>query len=95
MTLKTPKKTNKKKFFHLLLFEGTLTSFFKEKKSKKSRKTVGIKVFLTIFALWDPGGPKTYGFDGSESATRPIGLKSVMNPHAIYPEMNINQASFS
>jgi hypothetical protein len=25
---------NKKKFFCLLLFEGTLTSFFKDKKSK-------------------------------------------------------------
>jgi hypothetical protein len=27
------KKTNKKKFFCLLLFEGTFTSFFKDKKS--------------------------------------------------------------
>ncbi len=26
------------------------TSFFKDKKSKRSPKTVGIKVFLTIFA---------------------------------------------
>jgi len=34
----------KKKFFVLLLFEGTFTSF-----SKRSHKTVGIKVFLTIF----------------------------------------------
>jgi hypothetical protein len=32
------------------LFEGTLTSFLKDKKSKRSHKTVGIKVFLTIFA---------------------------------------------
>jgi hypothetical protein len=39
-----------KKFFCLLLFEGTFTSFFKDKKSKRSRKTVGIEVFLTIFA---------------------------------------------
>jgi hypothetical protein len=39
-----------KKFFCLLLFEGTFTSFFKDKKSKRSNKTVGIKVFLTIFA---------------------------------------------
>jgi hypothetical protein len=38
------------KFFCLLLFEGTFTSFFKDKKSKISHKTVGIKVFLTIFA---------------------------------------------
>ncbi len=37
------------KFFCLLFFEGTYTSFFKDKKSKKSQ-TVGIKVFLTVFA---------------------------------------------
>jgi hypothetical protein len=29
-----------KKFFCLLLFEGTFTSFFKDKKSKRSRKSV-------------------------------------------------------
>jgi len=35
----------------LLLFEGTFTSFFKDKKSKRSHKTEGgINVFLTIFA---------------------------------------------
>ncbi len=46
-------KTNfKKKFFYLLLFEGTFTSFFKDKKSKRSHKAVEIKVFLTIFAWW-------------------------------------------
>ncbi len=39
------KKQFKKKFFSLLLFEGTVTSFFKDKKSKRSHKTVGIKVF--------------------------------------------------
>jgi hypothetical protein len=39
-----------KKVFCLLLFEGTFTSFFKDKKSKRSHKTVGINVFLTIFA---------------------------------------------
>ncbi len=39
-----------KKFFCLLLFEGTFTSFFKDKKSKRSHKTIGIKVFLIIFA---------------------------------------------
>ncbi len=32
------------------MVEGTFTSFFKDKKSKKSHKTVEIKVFLTIFA---------------------------------------------
>jgi hypothetical protein len=34
-----------KKFFCLLLFRGTFTSFFKDKKSKRSHKAVGIKVF--------------------------------------------------
>jgi hypothetical protein len=49
------------KFFCILLFEGTFTSFFKGKMSKRSRKTVEIKVFLTIFAYPDPGGPKIRG----------------------------------
>ncbi len=40
------------KFFCLLLFEGTFTLFFKYKMSKRSHKTVGIKVFLTSFAWW-------------------------------------------
>jgi hypothetical protein len=35
-------------FFCSLLFEGTFTSFYKIKKTKD--KTVGIKVFLTVFA---------------------------------------------
>jgi|LakMenEpi03Aug12_release.lakeMendotaPanAssembly.Ray.scaffolds.fasta_scaffold3223439_1 hypothetical protein len=41
----------KKKFFCFLLFEGTFTSFFKDKKSnERSHKTAGIKVCLAIFA---------------------------------------------
>ncbi len=36
------------KFFCLLLFEGTFTSFSKDTKSYSSQKTVGINVFLTI-----------------------------------------------
>ncbi len=40
------------KFFCLLVFEGAFTSFFKDKKSKRSHKTVGTNVFLTIFACW-------------------------------------------
>jgi hypothetical protein len=44
---------------------------FKDKKSKRSHKAVGIKVFLTLFAWWqkdpDPGDPKTCGSGGSES----------------------------
>ena len=54
LTFKTPTKKYSffKKFFCLLpfLFEGTFTSFFKDKKSKRNHKTVRIKVFLTIFA---------------------------------------------
>ncbi len=38
-----------KKFF-CLFFEDIFTSFFKDKMSKRSHKTVEIKVFLTIFA---------------------------------------------
>jgi hypothetical protein len=44
------KKRIKKKFFCIVIFEGTFISFFKDKKSKRSHKTVEIKVFLTIFA---------------------------------------------
>jgi hypothetical protein len=44
------KKLTYKKVFLLITFEGTFTSFFKDKKSKRSQKTVGIKGFLTIFA---------------------------------------------
>ena len=39
-----------KKIFFLLLFEDTFTLFYKDKKSKRCHKAVGIKVFLTIFA---------------------------------------------
>jgi hypothetical protein len=47
----TPTKTKlKKKFFCLILFEAPFRAFSKNKKSKRSHKTVGIKVFLTIFA---------------------------------------------
>ncbi len=44
---------------------------FQDKKAKRSHKTLGMKVFLTIFAWWykDPGGPKTYGSDWYGSAT--------------------------
>ncbi len=38
------------KFFCIILFEGTFTSFFKDKTSKRSHKTAEIKVFLAIFA---------------------------------------------
>jgi hypothetical protein len=70
------------KVFCLLLFEGTFTSFFKDKKSKRSHKTVGIKDFFYYFCLMIEGSgsvhltsgsgsrrPKTYGSDRSGSAT--------------------------
>ncbi len=44
------KKYNLEKMSCLLLFEGTYTSLYKDKKSKRSHKTVGIKVFLTIIS---------------------------------------------
>jgi hypothetical protein len=45
------KQTFLKSFLHSTsTFEGTFTSFFKDKKSKRSHKTVEIKVFLIIFA---------------------------------------------
>jgi hypothetical protein len=34
----------------LLLFEGTITSFFKDKKSIRGQKIIEIKAFLTFFA---------------------------------------------
>jgi hypothetical protein len=44
--------TNEKKFlflfYCLLLFKGTYTSFFKNKKPKRSHKAAGIKGFLTF-----------------------------------------------
>ncbi len=43
-----------KKNFCLLLFEGTFTSFFKDKKPKISQKTKRIKGFLTILLDPDP-----------------------------------------
>ncbi len=64
------------KVFLLMAFWRYIYIIFKDKKSKRSHKTVEIKVFLTIFAWWwkdsdpdphlwlvdpDPGGPKTCG----------------------------------
>jgi hypothetical protein len=48
--LQYTKKLIEKKISCVLLFEGNLTSFFKNKMSKRSQKTVEIKVFLTFFA---------------------------------------------
>jgi hypothetical protein len=49
--LQSKKMRQISKDFCLLLFEATFASFFKEKKSKRSHKTLGIKVFLTSFDL--------------------------------------------
>jgi len=76
---------NKNFFFVKVVFLLTFWRFmyiiFKDQKSKRNHKAVGIKVFLTIFAWWkmdpgpdpnlwlmypDPGGPKTNG-SGSET----------------------------
>ncbi len=43
---KTSKNFTKKKVFCLLLFEGTFTSFLKDKKAHRSHKTEGINFFL-------------------------------------------------
>jgi hypothetical protein len=50
--------------FCLLLFEAIFTSFFNNKRSLRSHKTVGINVLLSIFAWWqkDPDPYRTsYG----------------------------------
>ncbi len=47
--LQDANKKFKQVFLHIT-FEGTFSSFFKGKNSKRSHKTVKIKVFLTIFA---------------------------------------------
>jgi hypothetical protein len=39
-----------KNYFCLLVFEGTLKSVIKDKKTKRSYKTVDIMVFLAFFA---------------------------------------------
>ncbi len=49
------KKQIKKFFFCTLLFEGTFTSFFKDKKSKRSHKAVEIEVFPYYFCLMMEG----------------------------------------
>jgi hypothetical protein len=72
-TFKTPTKNNfLPRFFCLLLFEDTFTSFIKDMKVlKKSQKV--FQVFFAIFTSWwrdlylwltvsDQGGPKTYSY---------------------------------
>ncbi len=51
-----PQDANKKLIFYNIFFAYYFWRYiyiiFKDKKSKKSHKAVGIKVFLTIFAWW-------------------------------------------
>jgi hypothetical protein len=47
LTFKMPTKM----IFCLFRFEGTFTSIFKDKKSLKSHKTVGIQVFFLLILL--------------------------------------------
>jgi hypothetical protein len=54
-----PSRCQQKKF-SFLLFEGTFTSFFKDKKSKRSHKTVKIKVFLRIHTSGSGSGAKRF-----------------------------------
>ncbi len=53
------KKLIKIFFFCILLFEGTVTSFFKDKKPKGRHKTVEIKVFLTMCLMIEGSGSRT------------------------------------
>ncbi len=46
-------KTNKKKFFCLLIFVGTFTSFFKEQKVKKKSRNSRNQGFFLLFLLDD------------------------------------------
>jgi hypothetical protein len=49
----------KNKLFCLLLFEGTFTAVFKDKKSKRSKKIAEIKVFLD-WSDPDPTSPECF-----------------------------------
>jgi hypothetical protein len=62
----------KKKFFCLLLFEGTFTSFSKIKKSKRSHKTVIIKGFsyYNILIIEGSGSGSIPLTSGSRSGSR-------------------------
>jgi hypothetical protein len=51
LTFKMPTKTNLKKFFCLLLFEGTFTSFSKIKSQKEVTKQSESRFFLLFLGL--------------------------------------------
>ena len=50
--------------YYFLKVHRTFTSFFRDKKSKKSHKTVGIKVFITILLDDRGGGQPVRRLDG-------------------------------
>ncbi len=59
--------SNKKLIKKKILLEGIFTSFVKDKKSKRSHKTVGIKVFLNYFCLIIEGSGSVPLTNGSGS----------------------------
>jgi hypothetical protein len=60
------KKQIKKKVFLLITFEGTFTSFFEEKKSKRSHKKLESRIFLHICLMKEGSG------SGAESGSIPL-----------------------
>jgi hypothetical protein len=67
-------KTNFSSFFCVLLLEGTFTSFFKDKQSKRNHKTVGIKVsyyYFSYYCLTIEGSGSRPLTNGSGSGSRP------------------------
>ncbi len=96
LTFKMPTKNyfSKKEFLLITFWEGTFTSFFKDEKSKRSHKTVGIKVFLTIFACWSGSGsiPLTNG-SGFGSGTC-LQVRQGMALHCIAVAVNCFSAFF-
>jgi hypothetical protein len=71
LNFKMPTKNYfKKKFFCILLFEGTFTSFFKDKRSKRSHKAAGIKVLPYFFLLNDKRSGSIPLTNGSGSGSR-------------------------
>jgi hypothetical protein len=72
-------KTNFKKVFLHSTFLRYFTSFFKDKMSKRSHKTVEIKVFLTIFCLMIEGS-------GSGAGSGSIPLTSGSGSGSLWPK---------
>ncbi len=98
------KKLIKKKSFCAYYFLKLHSSFSKDKKSKRSQnsRNQGFSYYFCLMIegsgfmryLWfmdpDPGGPKTYGSDGSGSATLAIRYKKIeflKKGHWSLPEM--------